>query len=62
MATRGTMTEFYEHEDLINKTQRYACLRKLVINDTESKKIQELIAQEKARDYSAQDEVEGIKL
>ena len=62
MATRGTMTEFYEHEDLINKTQRYACLRKLVINDTEAKKIQELIAQEKARDYSAQDEVEGIKL
>ena len=56
------MTEFYEHEDLINKTQRYACLRKLVINDTEAKKIQELIAQEKARDYSAQDEVEGIKL
>ena len=56
------MTEFYEHEDLINKTQRYASLRKLVINDTEAKQNQELIAQEKARDYSAQDDVEGIKL
>ena len=62
MVKRETMPDFFEYENLINKTQRYACLRKLIKNDTFTAEIQALVDKERTKDYSAQDDVEYIRL
>ena len=55
--------ETVDYGKVVNKTQRYACLRKLVQQKgIESGELAGLIGQERKTDYSAGDETEMIKL
>ena len=48
-------------EKLVNKCQRYACLRKLV-QQSGVKALEELIKKEYATDYSASDDLEMLRV
>ena len=49
----------YESVELINKAQRYACIRRLF---TSGRAVDDLVQLEKSRDYSDDDEMQAIKL
>lgn len=64
MASEMIVPKFAQHKSVINKVQRYACIRALASASKEglTSEIEELIKKEAAIDFSAQDNLERIKI
>lgn len=64
MASEMVVPKFAQHKSVINKVQRYACIRALASasQDGLTSEIEDLIKNEAAIDFSAQDGLERIKI
>lgn len=64
MASEKVVPKFGEHKNVVNKIQRYACIRALAAAGSSIYKVnhQSLVDAERQIDYSASDELEKIKI
>lgn len=63
MVSSMTVPKFATHKNTVNKAQRYACLRKLILaQQGMTADVTQLIDAERKIDFSASDELEMIKL
>lgn len=64
MASSKVVPKFPEHKNVVNKIQRYACIRALAAasTDTSGANHKKLIDAERKIDFSASDDLELIKI